>query len=162
MHEPPRVTVVRNVADIAEPHSSSRNGRSMRVWTGDQLRTFLEAIDDHDPYPSTCSPRPPARSEATSPAVVKWRRWLRSRHRRRLADPPRLISRTFQRFTVQIDPTHDPAPRPSPHPRDDRAPTERSPQGRQRTPRALQHCLHHGRLPHARQASRSWSLVFGE
>jgi integrase len=44
-------TVFRNVADIADPPSISRSGRSMNVWTGDQLRTFLETIADHDLYP---------------------------------------------------------------------------------------------------------------
>ena len=44
-------TVFRNVADIADPPSISRSGRSMNVWTGDQLRSFLEAIADHDLYP---------------------------------------------------------------------------------------------------------------
>ncbi len=46
-----RGTVFRNVADIAEPPSISRCGRSMNVWTGDQLRTFLEAIAGHELYP---------------------------------------------------------------------------------------------------------------
>lgn len=41
----------RNVADIADPPAISRSGRSMNVWTGDQLRTFLEAIAGHDLYP---------------------------------------------------------------------------------------------------------------
>ncbi len=44
-------TVFRNVADIADPPSISRSGRSMNVWTGDQLRTFLEAITGHELYP---------------------------------------------------------------------------------------------------------------
>ncbi|MCP4383427.1 MAG: site-specific integrase [Hyphomicrobiales bacterium] len=44
-------TVFRNVADIADPPSISRSGRSMNVWNGDQLRTFLEAIGDHELYP---------------------------------------------------------------------------------------------------------------
>ena len=44
-------TVFRKVADIADPPSISRSGRSMNVWTGDQLRTFLEAITDHELYP---------------------------------------------------------------------------------------------------------------
>ena len=43
--------MIRNVADIADPPSISRSGRSMNVWTGDQLYTFLEAIADHDLYP---------------------------------------------------------------------------------------------------------------
>ncbi len=44
-------TVFRNVADIADPPSISRSGRSMNVWTGDQLRTFLETIASHELYP---------------------------------------------------------------------------------------------------------------
>jgi len=44
-------TVFRNVANIADPPLISRSGRSMNVWTGDQLRTFLAAIADHDLRP---------------------------------------------------------------------------------------------------------------
>lgn len=44
-------TVFRNVADIADPPSISRSGRSMNVWTGDQLRSFLETIAGHELYP---------------------------------------------------------------------------------------------------------------
>jgi len=44
-------TVMRNVADLADPPSISRSGRSMNVWTGQQLRTFLDAMDGHDLYP---------------------------------------------------------------------------------------------------------------
>lgn len=44
-------TVFRNVADIADPPSISRSGRSMNVWTSEQLRTFLQAIADHELYP---------------------------------------------------------------------------------------------------------------
>ncbi|MCP4309346.1 MAG: site-specific integrase [bacterium] len=44
-------TVFRNVADIADPPSISRSGRSMNVWTSDQLRAFLEGITGHDLYP---------------------------------------------------------------------------------------------------------------
>ena len=44
-------TVFRNVADIADPPAISRSGRSMNVWTADQLRTFLEAIAGHELYP---------------------------------------------------------------------------------------------------------------
>ena len=43
-------TVFRNVANIADPPSISRSGRSMNVWTGNQLRTFLEAIAEHELY----------------------------------------------------------------------------------------------------------------
>ena len=44
-------TVVRNVADTADPPSISRSGRSISVWTGDQLRSFLDAMADHELYP---------------------------------------------------------------------------------------------------------------
>lgn len=44
-------TVFRNVADIADPPSISRSGRSMNVWTSDQLRAFLDGIAGHDLYP---------------------------------------------------------------------------------------------------------------
>ena len=44
-------TVIRNVADLADPPTISRSGHSMNVWTGDQLRTFLDAIAGHDLYP---------------------------------------------------------------------------------------------------------------
>jgi integrase len=44
-------TVIRNVADLADPPSISRSGRSMSVWTGDELRVFLAAMADHDLYP---------------------------------------------------------------------------------------------------------------
>ena len=43
-------TVIRNVADLADPPSISRSGRSMNVWTADQLRAFLEALSDHELY----------------------------------------------------------------------------------------------------------------
>lgn len=43
-------TVARNVADTADPPSISRSGRSIRVWTGDQLRCFLDAMADHELY----------------------------------------------------------------------------------------------------------------
>ena len=41
-------TVVRNVADTADPPSISRSGRSICVWTGDHLRCFLDAMADHE------------------------------------------------------------------------------------------------------------------
>ena len=41
-------TVVRNVADLADPPAISRSGRTMRAWTSDELRVFLDAIRDHD------------------------------------------------------------------------------------------------------------------
>jgi len=41
-------TVARNVADTADPPSISRSGRSISVWTGDQLRCFLDAMADHE------------------------------------------------------------------------------------------------------------------
>ena len=44
-------TVFRNVADIADPPSISRSGRSMNVWTSDELRSFLAEIAGHDLYP---------------------------------------------------------------------------------------------------------------
>lgn len=44
-------TVIRNVADLADPPAISRSGHSMNVWTGDELRTFLDAIAGHDLYP---------------------------------------------------------------------------------------------------------------
>ena len=44
-------TVVRNVADTADPPSISRSGRSISVWTGDQLRCFLDTMADHELYP---------------------------------------------------------------------------------------------------------------
>ena len=44
-------TVVRNVADTADPPAISRSGRSISVWTSDQLRRFLDAMADHELYP---------------------------------------------------------------------------------------------------------------
>ena len=44
-------TVVRNVANTADPPSISRSGRSISVWTGDQLRCFFDAMADHELYP---------------------------------------------------------------------------------------------------------------
>ena len=44
-------TVARNVADTADPPSISRSGRSISVWTGEQLRCFLNAMADHELYP---------------------------------------------------------------------------------------------------------------
>lgn len=44
-------TVFRNVADIADPPSIRRSGRSMNVWTSDQLRAFLDGIAGHDLCP---------------------------------------------------------------------------------------------------------------
>ena len=44
-------TVVRNVADLADAPTISRNSRTMSVWTSDELRAFLEAISDHYLYP---------------------------------------------------------------------------------------------------------------
>ena len=43
-------TVARNVADVADPPSISRNGRSICVWTGDQPRCFLDAMASHELY----------------------------------------------------------------------------------------------------------------
>ena len=44
-------TIVRNVADTADPPSISRSGRSICVWTSDHLRCFLDAMADHELYP---------------------------------------------------------------------------------------------------------------
>jgi len=44
-------TVVRNVADLADAPTASRNSRTMSVWTSDELRAFLDAISDHYLYP---------------------------------------------------------------------------------------------------------------
>ena len=44
-------TVLRNVAAAADPPAISRSGRPMRAWNSEQLRTFLEAIADHNLYP---------------------------------------------------------------------------------------------------------------
>ena len=44
-------TVIRNVADLADPPSISRSGRSMNVWSSDQLGVFLNAIADHELHP---------------------------------------------------------------------------------------------------------------
>ena len=44
-------TVMRNVADLADPPSVSRSGRSMNVWTGEQLRVFLDAMTGHELHP---------------------------------------------------------------------------------------------------------------
>ena len=41
-------TVVRNVADAP---TTSRNSRTMSVWTSDELRAFLDAISDHYLFP---------------------------------------------------------------------------------------------------------------
>ena len=43
-------TVVRNVADLADAPTTSRNSRTMSVWTSDELRAFLDAISDHYLY----------------------------------------------------------------------------------------------------------------
>ena len=44
-------TVVRNVADLADAPTTSRNSRTMSVWTSDELRAFQDAISDHYLYP---------------------------------------------------------------------------------------------------------------
>ena len=46
-----RGTVVRNVADLADPPAAGRSEQAMSVWTSDELRCFLEAISGHDLYP---------------------------------------------------------------------------------------------------------------
>ena len=43
-------TVVRNVADLADPPAAGRSEQAMSVWTSDELRCFLEAIAGHDLY----------------------------------------------------------------------------------------------------------------
>lgn len=45
-----RGIVTHNVADIAAPPSISRNRRAMTVWNAQYLRTFLDAVADHDLY----------------------------------------------------------------------------------------------------------------
>ena len=44
-------TVVRNVADLADPPAAGRSDQAMNVWTSDELRYFLEAISGHALYP---------------------------------------------------------------------------------------------------------------
>ena len=44
-------TVVRNVANLADAPTTSRNSRTMSVWTSDELRAFLDVISDHYLYP---------------------------------------------------------------------------------------------------------------
>ncbi|MEO1061934.1 MAG: site-specific integrase [Actinomycetota bacterium] len=41
-------TVIRNVADLADPPAISRSGRSMSVWTSEELRLFLDAMAEHE------------------------------------------------------------------------------------------------------------------
>jgi integrase len=46
-------SVLRNVADLADPPKlSAAPRREMRVWTPEQLRTFLTEIEDHRLYPA--------------------------------------------------------------------------------------------------------------
>jgi integrase len=46
-------SIVRNVADLADPPKlSSAKKRAMRVWEADQLREFLDGIEDHRLYPA--------------------------------------------------------------------------------------------------------------
>ena len=54
-------TVHRNVADVADPPAIGHDRRLARVWTGEQIRDFLAAIDDHDLYPLFLRPPPHAR-----------------------------------------------------------------------------------------------------
>ena len=42
---------MRNVANVADAPTTSRNSRTMSVWTSDELRAFLDAISDHYLYP---------------------------------------------------------------------------------------------------------------
>ena len=44
-------TVFRNVADIADPPSISRSGRSMNVWSSEQLRVFLDEMAGYELFP---------------------------------------------------------------------------------------------------------------
>ena len=44
-------TVVRNVADLADPPAAGRSEQAMSVWTSEELRYFLEAISGHGLYP---------------------------------------------------------------------------------------------------------------
>ena len=44
-------TVVRNVADLADPPAAGRSEQAMSVWTSEELRCFLEAISGHDLFP---------------------------------------------------------------------------------------------------------------
>ena len=44
-------TVVRNVADLADPPAAGRSDQAMSVWTSEELRYFLQAIAGHDLYP---------------------------------------------------------------------------------------------------------------
>lgn len=41
-------TAVRNVADLADPPSISRSGRTMSCWTSEELKLFLDAMRDND------------------------------------------------------------------------------------------------------------------
>ncbi|MYH00447.1 MAG: site-specific integrase [Acidimicrobiaceae bacterium] len=44
-------TMPPSVADLADAPTTSRNSRTMSVWTSDELRAFLDAISDHYLYP---------------------------------------------------------------------------------------------------------------
>ncbi len=44
-------TVTRNVADLADPPRVGASGRSMTVWSADELRQFLAGIEDSEWYP---------------------------------------------------------------------------------------------------------------
>jgi integrase len=47
----PKGTVARNVADLADPPKvSARSKREMRVWCSEELRRFLELVEDHQLY----------------------------------------------------------------------------------------------------------------
>ena len=45
-----RGPVARNVANLADAPTTSRNSRTMSVWTSDELRAFIDAISDHYLY----------------------------------------------------------------------------------------------------------------
>ena len=149
-------TVFSNVADIADPPSISRSGRSMNVWTGDQLRTFLEAIAEHELYglyflAATTGMR---RGEIADLKTASGRRhidldeqtiaMLRRHRRRQLEERMASGKRGDNGFVfgksdaspVQpdlpalhgpVDHTDDPASRPPPHTRHNPAPTQRPP-----------------------------------
>ena len=44
-------TVLRNAAAVADPPRVARSAQPLRVWTSEQLRTFLQSIDGHNLYP---------------------------------------------------------------------------------------------------------------
>ena len=81
-------TVVRNVADLADPPAAGRSDQAMNVWTSDELRYFLEAISGHALYPlyllAATTRHAPRRASRTHLAQ---RRPRRSTAHRQPADP---------------------------------------------------------------------------